>query len=279
MDSRMQKIKDLVEYIGVHTEHGEQPEPCPICTKVDEILALLTSEPEPCTDDNFGPVNLNDEEPDDLSFLRKPEPCEPNQDAEYLRRFIKDHAFPAAVAYDLIASVDRLSNATKVADKLRESIEKEVRADFARQALDTIPKLTGALDGWIRAGWSTEHMAGDLLKFWLPDRSQVDDKRVEELMAQLDRANTTIEEVAAQRNRAMEDVETLREFVADAVQWSEAHSESTFQPPTPEQVDSACKVLGSRLDRIAAMILRGYTMRWSEKARALLAATKPKMSH
>lgn len=30
------------------------------------------------------------------------------RDAKYLRRFIQDHAFPAAVAYDLIASVDRL---------------------------------------------------------------------------------------------------------------------------------------------------------------------------
>lgn len=41
--------------------------------------------------------------------------------------------------------------------------------------------------------------------------SQVADKRVEELRAQLDRANATLEEVAAQRNRSMEDVETLRD--------------------------------------------------------------------
>lgn len=53
----------------------------------------------------------------------------------------------------------------------RYAIERQVRAEFARQATDTIPKLMDALDGWIRAGWSTEHIATDLLAFWLPDRS------------------------------------------------------------------------------------------------------------
>lgn len=85
--------------------------------------------------------------------------------------------------------------------------------------------------------------------------SQVADKREEELRAQ---------------------VEKLREFVAEAVEWSEAYPTHLWPEPTPNQVDTVCRSLGFRIDRIAAMVLRGYTMRWSEKAKALLATTEPK---
>lgn len=71
-------------------------------------------------------------------------------------------------------------------------------------------------------------------------------------------------------------IEMLREFVAEAVQWSEAYPEHIFTAPTPEQVDAVCKTLGFRIDRIAAIVLREFTGRWSGKARALLASTEPK---
>lgn len=58
-------------------------------------------------------------------------------------------------------------------EKLRHEIEKKVRAEFSTMALDTIPKLSAALDGWQRAGWSNKHIAGDLLKFWLPNRPSI----------------------------------------------------------------------------------------------------------
>lgn len=88
-----------------------------------------------------------------------------------------------------------------------------------------------------------------------PYASQVADNRAEELRAQ---------------------VETLREFVAEAVEWSEAYPPDLWPEPTPNQVDTVCHSLGFSIDRIAAMVLRGYTIRWSNKARALLSATEPK---
>jgi hypothetical protein len=42
---------------------------------LDRIIARI---PKPCDDsEDYGPVNLNDEEPDDVSFLQKHKPTEP----------------------------------------------------------------------------------------------------------------------------------------------------------------------------------------------------------
>lgn len=90
---------------------------------------------------------------------------------------------------------------------------------------------------------------------------------VTQLIARAKMAADQIEDLIKQ-------VEALREFTAEAVQWSEAYPEHIFTAPTPEQVDAVCKTLGFRIDRIAAMVLREFTGRWSEKAKALLAATE-----
>ena len=99
---------------------------------------------------------------------------------------------------------------------------------------------------------------------------------LESALAELTRCRKTIEVVAEQRNRALEEVGKLREFVAEAEEWSRAYPEHIFTAPTPEQVDAVCNTLGFRIDRIAAMVLREFTGRWSEKARTLLASTEPK---
>jgi hypothetical protein len=41
--NQKERIERAVEYIGCHTDHGDQPEPCPICAKVDEALEALRS--------------------------------------------------------------------------------------------------------------------------------------------------------------------------------------------------------------------------------------------
>jgi len=75
--------------------------------------------------------------------------------------------------------------------------------------------------------------------------------------------------------RTLEAVEKLREFVGEAVDWSEPYPDDIFTAPTLKQIDDVCKTLGFRIDRISGMVLREFTDRWSGKARALLAATDP----
>jgi hypothetical protein len=60
--------------------------------------------------------------------------------------------------------------------------------------------------------------------------------------------------------------ETLKQLAEDILEWSKAYPDGIFTEPTPEQVDTVCKMLGIRIDNIAAMILSKCTKHWGERA-------------
>lgn len=64
--------------------------------------------------------------------------------------------------------------------------------------------------------------------------------------------------------------EALEGLAEEMLSWAEAYPTDIFTEPTPQQVDDVCKLLGFRLDRISAMVLRAFTKQWAEKAKKAL---------
>jgi hypothetical protein len=95
---------------------------------------------EPSLDDDYGPVNLNNEEPDDLSFLRKLEPCEDGCLAN-LARLIVARCLGSLEANSMyIEAVHTLlvqHFASQVANKREETLEKlQKQVEMLRNALE-----------------------------------------------------------------------------------------------------------------------------------------------
>jgi len=73
-------------------------------------------------------------------------------------------------------------------------------------------------------------------------------------------------------------LDIAQEALEDMVKWQNAYPVEIFTEPTPEQIDAVCQQLGFGIDRIAAMVLRGYTKTPGSIASSALSRMREKMS-
>jgi hypothetical protein len=66
-------------------------------------------------------------------------------------------------------------------------------------------------------------------------------------------------------------MERMRVAVEQFEEWSNAYPESIFPEPDPKKVHEVCLSMGMSIDAISAMVLRLFTKRFGDLARAALA--------
>lgn len=64
--------------------------------------------------------------------------------------------------------------------------------------------------------------------------------------------------------------EALTEFVEKFIDWTEAYPQEVFTELTLDQIDTVCKALGFRIERISAMVLHDVLKTWGIEAQAAL---------